>query len=111
MQRKGLPQKLSTSYPPGTRYAIDVADYTELDLGHHSKAIHAVEVGLSLFNLVDHVRYIHRQYWRAGHTLKVVFIDAQFATVAVIKYLDDSRCLVDIVLDGNTIWRMGMTLS
>ena len=41
-------------------------------------------------NLVDHVRYIHRQYWRAVHTLKVVVMDAQFVTVAVTKYLGDN---------------------
>ena len=90
----------STRYLAGTRCAIDIADYIEMDLGNHSKAIHAVDVGSgkmftillqSLSNLVDHLTYIHRQYLKAGHTLKVVVMDAQFVTETVSKYLDANQ--------------------
>ena len=71
-----------------------------MDLGKHSKAINAVDVGSgkvftiliqSLSNLVDHIGYIHRQYRKAGHTLEVVVMDAQFVTEAVSKYLDANQ--------------------
>ena len=69
-------------------------------LESYSKAIHAVDVGSgkaftilinSLSNLVDHIKYIHQQYWKAGHTLQQVVMDAQFVTEAVSKCLDANQ--------------------
>ena len=89
-----------TTYPPGTRCAIDIADYTELELGYHSKALHAVDVGPgkpstvlfnSVSNLVDHIRFIRRQYMKAEHTLQTVVIDAQFVTEDITRYLETNR--------------------
>ena len=46
------------------------------------------------YPLVDHIRYLHRQYLKVGHTLRIVVVDAQFVTEAISKYLDANQIVL-----------------
>lgn len=94
MQRKTSPNTSTTTYLPGARCTIDIANYTDLELGCHSKALHAVNVGSgtpfivllhTLTNLIDLIKYIHRHYMKVGHKLDTVVINTQFVTEEVIR--------------------------
>ena len=51
MQRNAPPKKSFTMYSPGSRCAIDVVDYMEMDIGNHSKALHTVDVGSAAYSV------------------------------------------------------------
>ena len=42
-------------------------------------------------NLLEYVRYIHRQYIIPGHTLKTIVTSAQFTTERIVKYMEENQ--------------------
>ena len=42
-------------------------------------------------DLADHVKFLHRQYMKTDHTLKIVVMDAQFVTVEATWYLEANQ--------------------
>ena len=96
VQRKSLPNSISNLYLPGTRCTVDITDYTEINIGGHSKAVHAVDVGserpssflILSTSIHDFVQYIHRLYLQAGHKLDTMVMNAHFMTAKNVKYFE-----------------------